>query len=111
MDASVKCLRLTNENAQNGLGEFCSLSPCVYFCGNVLKEMAHALVEHLPSYGCTWEVGGALEKLEKQLNASLVLSQLPACIHLRNGAWMHAGSWESTIEAFEWREAKPGVLP
>ena len=21
--------------------------------------------------------------------------------------WMHAGSWESTKEAFEWHEAKP----
>ena len=23
--------------------------------------------------------------------------------------WMHAGSWESTREAFEWHEAKPSV--
>ena len=23
--------------------------------------------------------------------------------------WMHAGSWESTREAFEWHEAKPNA--
>ena len=23
--------------------------------------------------------------------------------------WMHAGSWESTREAFEWQEAKPSA--
>ena len=39
-------------------------------------------------YGCTWEAGRALEKLEKHLapprghsNVSLLLSQLPAYIH------------------------------
>ena len=32
---------------------------------NVLKEIFHALAVHLSSYGCTWEVGRALEKLEK----------------------------------------------
>ena len=25
--------------------------------------------------------------------------------------WMHAGSWESTREAFEWHEVKPSALP
>ena len=32
---------------------------------NVLKEMIHALAVRLSSYGCTWEVGRQLEKLEK----------------------------------------------
>ena len=34
--------------------------------GNMLKEMLHALAVRLSSYGRTWEVGRALEKLEKQ---------------------------------------------
>ena len=31
-------------------------------------------------------------------------------VHARRASmelWMHAGSWESTREAFEWHEAKP----
>ena len=52
--------------------------------------MVHDLAVRLSSYGCTWEVGGAFEKLEKlselpgatERPASLVLSQLPMCIHI-----------------------------
>ena len=34
--------------------------------GTVLKEIVHDLAVCLWSYGCTWEAGRALEKLEKQ---------------------------------------------
>ena len=33
-------------------------------------------------------------------------------VHARRASielWMHAGSWESTTEAFEWHEAKPSA--
>ena len=32
--------------------------------GNVLKGMVHALAVRLASYGCTWKVGSALEKID-----------------------------------------------
>ena len=32
-----------------------------------------------------------------------------SCFHESFELWMHAGSWESTREAFEWHEAKPSV--
>ena len=58
--------------------------PCCY----VIKELVHDLAVHLSSYGYTWEVWRALEKLELPLAiassnsyAFLVLSKLPACIH------------------------------
>ena len=38
-----------------------STSLCAIY---VIKELVHALAVHLSSYGCTWEVGRALEKLE-----------------------------------------------
>ena len=56
--------------------------------GYVIKEMVHVLAVHLSSYGCTWKVWRALEKLEKHSAsprashyAPLMLSKLSACIH------------------------------
>ena len=56
--------------------------------GNVLKEVVHDLAVRLSSSGCTWEVGRALEKLEKHLASPRatqtfllqILSQLPTFI-------------------------------
>ena len=47
--------------------------------GIVLKEMVHDLAVHLSSYGCTWEVGRALEKLEKHSASPRATQTLLSC--------------------------------
>ena len=47
--------------------------------GNVLKEMVHALAVRLSSFGCTWEVGRALEKLEKHSASPPAIQTLLSC--------------------------------
>ena len=41
--------------------------------------MVHALAVHLSSYGCTWEVGRALEKLEKNSVSPPATQRLLSC--------------------------------
>ena len=76
----IAWLYSTNQNAQNGLGEFCTLSVYIFTKSvNVLKEMVHALAVHLWSYGCTWEAGRALEKLEKHSASPRATQTLLSC--------------------------------
>ena len=41
--------------------------------------MVHALAVHLSSYGCTWEVGRRLEKLEKHSASPRATKTLISC--------------------------------
>ena len=48
-------------------------------CSKINFKMVHALAVHLSSYGCTWNVGRALEKLEKHSASPRTTQTLRSC--------------------------------